>query len=63
MINSLSKYLSIVHLHDQRPSTTSTCSKVIGHVTVNRKYTRCQLQRVGFVVLKPDKQKPFILSR
>jgi len=28
-------YLIAINFHDQRPSATSTCTKVISHVTVD----------------------------
>ena len=47
-------YLWTMDLHDQRPSTSSACSKPsAGHVTVDRNGLGTQAQRVGFVSSRP----------
>ena len=50
------EYLFTIDLHDKSPTTTSTSSEVISHVTVYRKNDRPQFQRVSFVTFSPETQ-------
>ena len=56
-------YLLAVNLHDQRPSTSSTCAHArVGHVTVNRDIPTISLKQVSIVSQKPDLERSKMIN-
>ena len=48
-------YLLSVDFHNHCPSSAPTCSDtIVTHVTVHRDFSRANLEKVGFVYLRPD---------